>query len=69
MSGLAAVIFAVRLARMHHSFLGQAHPLFPLIEQEKATSSRLTPTKSARSPDRVGARVHPSHLWSVMDAG
>jgi hypothetical protein len=55
---------------MHHSLFGQAHPLFPLLERERATSSRacpdgsgLTPTKSARSPDRVGAEVHPSHLW------
>jgi len=47
---------------MHHTSFGILHPLFALIEGEKATASRLAPTKSAR-------RVHPSHLWSVMDAG
>jgi len=31
----------LELARMHHSFPSQAHPLFALPEGEKATSSRL----------------------------
>jgi hypothetical protein len=47
---------------MHHKFFSQAHPLFALSEGEKATLSRLAPTKSART-------VHASHLWSVMHAG
>ena len=47
---------------MHHKFFNVAHPLFALSEREKATLSRLTPTKSAQQ----GASSTP---LGVMDAG
>jgi len=47
---------------MHQKFSRLVHPLFTLFEREKATLSRLTPTKSARH----GASI--THLC-VMDKG
>jgi len=49
----AAKRWRFTLTRMHHKFLGQAHPLFPLVEREKATPSRLAPTKSARQGESI----------------